>query len=65
MKTTFMAFGLLISLATMTVMPGQSLAHEPPVLQVITIEKDVNRPLFLEEVRNLREVALRLAPDVN
>lgn len=65
MRTTLTANGLLLALAMMVVMPNRSLAHEPPVLQVITIEKDVNRPLFLDEVRNLREVALRLAPDVN
>lgn len=65
MRTTLMANGLLVALAMMIVMPNRSLAHEPPVLQVITIEKDVNRPPFLEEVRNLREVAIRLAPDVN
>ena len=65
MRTTLTTIGLLPALAMMIIMPNRSLAHEPPVLQVITIEKDVNRPLFLDEVRDLREVALRLAPDVN
>ena len=65
MRATITATSLILALAMIIVMPNRSLAHEPAVLQVITIKKDVNRGLFLEDIKNLRDVALRLAPDVN